>query len=82
MRTVTMDPSELVVIRSYRFGYEAELARILLEATEIPCVLLPDTYTELGTSGVRLAVRRGDADDAVAVLDTPGIDVNSEDKPL
>jgi hypothetical protein len=71
MRTIIVDPNEPVVIRSYRLPYEAELARVRLEVEEIPCMLLPDTNTELGNSKVRLAVRREDVEGALAILDAP-----------
>lgn len=71
LRSYTFDPNEPVVIREYRQQFEAELARLLLEAADIPCAVL-DTYTEVPV--VRLIVRRGDLAEARAVLD----DVQSE----
>ena len=63
MRTYTLDPNEPVVLRHFRFAYQAEVARALLEAAEIPCAVVGDSYTEVAGVPVRLVVRRGDVDD-------------------
>lgn len=78
LRTYTVDPNEPVVIREYRHVYEAELARALLEAADIPCAVLAETYTEVAGAPVRLAVRRGDAAEARAALDAPGDPADGE----
>lgn len=80
MRTRTYDPNELVVIRTYSFEYEAELARALLETAEIPVVLLGHGNTAFGTGGVRLAVCRGDAEEARAALDAPPMPAEAADE--
>lgn len=71
MRTVIIDPDEPVVIRGYQFDYQAELARVLLESAGIPCMVLHDTYMGFGTEPVRMAVRRADVEEALALLDAP-----------
>lgn len=68
LHTHTVDPNEPVVFREYRQQFEAELARVLLEAADIPCAVL-DTYTEVPIVPMRLIVRRGDLAEARAVLD-------------
>jgi protein involved in temperature-dependent protein secretion len=71
LRAHTFDPNEPVVIRTYRYAYEAELARAVLEAAGIPCMLSADSYAEAAGLPVRLAVRRDHAADAAAALDAP-----------
>ena len=71
MRTETLDPAEPIVIRTYRYAYEAELARARLEAASIPCMLSSDSYAEAAGLPIRLAVRREDAAEAGEVLDAP-----------
>ena len=67
--------SDLVCIRTYSFRPEAELARSVLEAGGIESVVMADDahgmrpMVGLATGGVRLCVRREDAEKAVAVLD-------------
>jgi hypothetical protein len=73
-RTDTADPNEPLVIRTYRFAYEAELARATLDAADIPCQLLGDSTSEAIGLPVRLAVRRDQVAEAVAVLDAPAVD--------
>ena len=68
IRTITIDPAEPMVIRSYSGSYAAEVARVVLESVGIPCMLLGNTFSEVGET-VRLAVRRGDVSDAIAALD-------------
>ena len=68
LRTITIDPHEPIVIRTYTGAFVAEVARLVLEEAGIPCMLLCDTYSEVGET-VRLAVRRGDVPDALAALD-------------
>jgi hypothetical protein len=67
--------SDLVCIRTYSFRPEAELARSVLEAGGIESVLMADDahgmrpIMGLSTRGVRLCVRREDAEKAAAILD-------------
>lgn len=63
-----------VVIRQYAHGWAAHAARALLEAHDIPCVVVGDDaggmYPGLGyVRGVRLLVRHADAVRALALLD-------------
>lgn len=73
-RTDTADPNEPLVVRTFRFAYEAELARATLDAADIPCLLLGDSASEAVGFPVRLAVRRDQTDEAAAVLDAPAVD--------
>ena len=67
--------SDLVCIRTYSFRPEAELASSVLEADGIESALMADDahgmrpMVGLATGGVRLCVRREDAEKAVAALD-------------
>jgi hypothetical protein len=67
MRTFTSDSSDPIVIRAYRTQYDAEWARVILEAEGIPCVLLSATYSEIRDT-IRLAVRRDQVAAARIVL--------------
>ncbi len=68
----------LVTIRNYAFGPdpagEAELARIKLESAGIPCFLADREFTAMywlysgANRGVKLQVKRSDAERALAVL--------------
>jgi hypothetical protein len=78
MRTHTIDPNEPVVIRVYHAAHEAEYARALLEAEEIACMLLGNTFSELN-GAIRLAVRRDQAAEALAALDAPTEEINEDD---
>jgi hypothetical protein len=71
MRTIVYDPNEPVVIRTLGYDYEAEFSRLLLSAADIPALLVRDACGGLGTGRVRLAVRRSDAEAALATLDAP-----------
>ena len=74
LRTWTIDPNEPVVIRTYPGTYAADVARVVLDAAGIPCMLLGNTFSEVGET-VRLAVRRDDVSDAIAALDAdPGVE--------
>ncbi|HEX5435551.1 MAG TPA: hypothetical protein VFW98_00215 [Gemmatimonadaceae bacterium] len=64
----------IVILRTYANEYEADLARAILEAHEIPALVLRDDAGGMYPSltfihGVRLAVRREDARDALELLD-------------
>lgn len=68
IRWTRVDPDEPITLRSYRYAYEAELARLTLEAAGIPCAVLSDTYSEVVSSVARLAVRRRDVERAREAL--------------
>lgn len=66
----------MVIIREYVNETEAHVARSVLEANEIPAVVLRDNAGGMLPSmhlvfPVRLAVRRADASRALAILDAP-----------
>jgi len=67
--------SDLVCIRTYSFRPEAELAQSVLDADGVESVLVADDahgmrpMIGLATGGVRLCVRREDAEKADAILD-------------
>ncbi len=63
------DDGEPVVIRQYPSAPLAELARALLEAAEIPSMLVGQSYSEIQPHQVGLAVRRKDVKEALEVLD-------------
>ena len=69
MRTVIYDPNQPVMIRRFDFEYQAELARALLEAADIPSMLVRDACGGMGTGGVQIAVRRRDVYDALEALE-------------
>jgi hypothetical protein len=82
MKTVVYDdPNELVVIRDFSHEYEAELARVLLEAADIPSVFIREWGEGLGTGRVRLSVRRADVDAAVEALEPAPQTSLDEDAP-
>lgn len=69
----------MVVIREYLNETEAHVARSVLEANEIPAVVLRDNAGGMLPSmhimfPVRLAVRESDATRALHMLDAPFID--------
>ncbi len=70
IRRLIIDPDEPVPIRSYSYEYEAEVARLALEAAGIPCILLRNTFSEVA-GGTRLAVRRRDVGEACELIDPP-----------
>jgi hypothetical protein len=66
----------MVVIREYLNETEAHVARSVLEANDIPAVVLRDNAGGMLPSmhimfPVRLAVRESDAHRALAILDAP-----------
>ncbi len=81
----------MVVIREYVSETEAHIARSVLEANEIPAVVLRDNASGMLPSmhimfPVRLAVRDADASRALAILDAPyhdddEIDFSGDDYP-
>ena len=74
MRTVIDDPNQPVMIRRFDFEYQAELARALLDAADIPCMLVRETCGGQGTSAVHIAVCRRDVYEALEALDPPADD--------
>lgn len=72
IRTIVYDPNEPVVIRTFNYDYEAEFSRLLIEAADIPALLVRDACGGLGTGRVRLAVRCSDAEAALVALDAGG----------
>ena len=70
-RTVIYDPYQPLVIRAFGHDYEAELARALLEAADIPSMLIRDSSDALGVCSVRIAVRRKDVEAALDALSVP-----------
>ena len=67
-------PDGLFVIRTFPNAMEAQLAESVLEAHEIPCVVLRDNAGGMlpwldMLHPVRLAVREADVTQAVALLD-------------
>lgn len=70
-RSSTQD--ELVIARAYSYRHEAEIGRSMLEANGIAAMIYSDDsggeYPSLSSSnGVRLIVRRSDADRARKLL--------------
>jgi hypothetical protein len=66
----------MVIIREYASEAEAHVARSVLEANEIPAVVLRDNAGGMLPSmhlvfPVRLAVRAADATRAITILDAP-----------
>ena len=68
---------ELVVIRTFQRGLDADLAKSVLEAAGIPSMIRGDAgrryYYGYGlalSTGIELLVRAEDADDAEKILDT------------
>jgi hypothetical protein len=73
----------MVVIREYLHETEAHVARSVLEANDIPAVVLRDNAGGMLPSmhimfPVRLAVREADAKRAIALLDAPFTDDDLE----
>jgi hypothetical protein len=71
VRSFSVDPDEAIVIRDFRYRHEADLAQVVLDGAGIPSVVLAETYTELASAPIRLAVRRADVADARRLLDAP-----------
>lgn len=65
---------DLIILRTYGYRHEAELALSALKAHSIHAVISSDDYGGMSpmlgasTGGVRLMVRRSDEDKAVKVL--------------
>lgn len=66
---IIYDPDQPVVIRNFPNDYEAELARILLEAAGIPCMFVRGAREGDGVGPVQIAVRRKDVDAALESLE-------------
>ncbi len=61
--------NELVVLRAFRYEFEALLAQDDLEAAEIPSGITIDTWSEVALRpAFRLTVRRADIERAPACL--------------
>lgn len=76
-RTVLYDPNRPVVIRTFENDYEADLARALLEAADIPSMLVRQLREGGGVGRADVAVRHQDVDAALEVLaDPPGGNVD------
>ncbi len=76
---------ELVVIRTFPSGLDADLAKSVLEAAGIPSMIRGDDsrryyygYALVLSMGIELLVRAEDAEDAEKILD---MDVTREDNP-
>ena len=60
---------EIIVVRAFRYEFEALLAQHDLEAAEIPSSILTDTWSEVALRPeFRLTVRRADVERARACL--------------
>ena len=60
---------EIIVLRAFRYEFEALLAQDDLEAAEIPSSILTDTWSEVALRPeFRLTVRRADVERALACL--------------
>jgi len=59
---------ETVVLRGFRYEFEALLAQGDLEAAEIPSSVLRDTWSPVARPEFRLTVRRTDVERARACL--------------
>ena len=59
---------EIVVLRAFRYEFEALLAQDDLEAVEIPSGVLRDTWSPVARPEFRLTVRRADVERAQACL--------------
>ena len=60
--------SETVVLRAFRYEFEALLAQDDLEAAEIPSSVLRDTWSPVARPEFRLTVRRADVERAQTCL--------------
>jgi hypothetical protein len=60
--------NEIVVLRAYRYEFEALLAQDDLEQAEIPSSILRDTWSPVARNEFRLAVRAADVERARACL--------------
>ncbi len=82
---------DLVTIRNYAYGPdpagEAELARVKLESAGIPCFLADREFTSMywlssgASHGVKLQVRRSDAERALAALGPAPVAPDREAEP-
>ena len=67
-----MNPSELVVISTFRSVTDAQIAKGLLDQVGIPSMVRADTsggmYPAVGLAGVELVVRAEDAERATETL--------------
>jgi hypothetical protein len=67
----------IVILRTFPNEFEAELARTILEANEIPAMVLRDDAGGMYPSltfihGVRLVVHRDDVQEALEILEHTG----------
>ena len=60
---------ELVVLRAFRYEFEALIAQQDLEGEEIPSGITTDTWSQVARREFRLTVRRADAERALLCLD-------------
>ena len=58
----------LVVLRAFRYEFQALIAQQDLEAEEIPSGITTDTWSEVARREFRLTVRRADVERALACL--------------
>ncbi|MBZ5535576.1 MAG: DUF2007 domain-containing protein [Acidobacteriia bacterium] len=71
------EPSELVTIRKFRDLMDADLAKGLLESVGIESFLIDENMVRMdwlistGIGGIKLQVKREDAEAAMTVLDQP-----------
>jgi hypothetical protein len=59
---------DLVVLRAFRYEFEALIAQADLEAEEIPSGITTDTWSEVARREFRLTVRRADVERALGCL--------------
>jgi hypothetical protein len=81
MRDVLYDPTAPVVVRTVTFDYEAELARALLDAADVPVLLIRETHVGLGPGGARIVVRRVDVPAALEALQELDVPLDETDGP-
>jgi hypothetical protein len=78
------EPPQLVMIRTYATPVEADIARLALEAAEIPSVLSTDTsYTMpfmIVASGIRLYVPDWAVEDAEEALSNDDVEDDDDDE--
>lgn len=60
--------SEIVVLRAFRYEFEALMAQGDLEAADIPSSVLTDSWSEVARREFRLSVRGPDVERALACL--------------
>ena len=81
-------PENAYVVRTFQNSIEAEFAQAVLDANSIPSMLLKDNAGDMlpflnVLHPVRLAVRQGDVDTAVRLLDAAAAtDPRPPEKPL